>query len=202
MLQRGCLPRDIWILYNFHVYFLFPVRHGSRDSTQHFSTSNTQWILFCTRHTLLTKRSIKLLSHALQKAFSNSQTREYNNSYTKRRRNALFVFGTFYPANNWEKTRAIRAACMKSMNAQGQVTASLLSARLTAIETLDIFTAQSSWDLVCTNKSENSIWEYVLMAHACKAHAGQIDGMLWLQHSSNVLPRVFPSRPIYKLGDL
>lgn len=43
------------------------------------------------------------------------------------------------------------------MNAQGQVIVSLLSARLIALKILDLFTMQSSWDLVYTNKSENSI---------------------------------------------
>lgn len=46
------------------------------------------------------------------------------------------------------------------MRAQGQVKVSQLSSRLIAVKILDAFTTQSPWDLVYTNKSESSIWEY------------------------------------------
>lgn len=57
-----------------------------------------------------------------------------------------------------EKMRVIAAPCekkreKKTMNAQGQVMVSLLSGRLIALKNR----LQSSWDLVYTNKSENSI---------------------------------------------
>ena len=68
-----------------------------------------------------------------------------------------------------KKMRVIAAPCekkekrkkKKTMNAQGQVMVSLLSASFTQ-----------------TNLKTAS--ENILMSHACRAHTGQIDGMLWL----------------------
>lgn len=65
------------------------------------------------------------------------------------------------------------------MNAQGQVIVSLLSGRLIA---------EKSWICLPRNHHGTSFAqtnlktasENILMAHACKAHTGQIDGMLWL----------------------
>lgn len=48
-----------------------------------------------------------------------------------------------------------------SVRAQGQVKVSQLASRLIAeVKILDAFSRQSPWDLVYTNKSEGSIWEY------------------------------------------
>lgn len=66
-----------------------------------------------------------------------------------------------------------------SMNAQGQVIVSLLSARLIVIKSWICFPRyHQGTSFTQTNLKTAS--ENILMAHACKAHTGQIDGMLWL----------------------
>lgn len=90
----------------------------------------------------------------------------------------------------------------KSINAQGQVIIFLLSVRLIGVNFLDLFTTLSSWDLVYTNKSVNSIWEYTNGSSFARPTRVKSMGCFGFEHPSNVSPRVFPCRPIYKLGDL
>ncbi len=79
--------------------------------------------------------------------------------------------------------RAITAPCKKkeknSMNAQGQVMVSLLSARLIAVKSW-ICSPRNHHGTSFTQTNLKTASENILMAHACRAHTGQIDGMLWL----------------------
>lgn len=99
------------------------------------------------------------------------------------RRNAQWMFGTFYSENNWRggRKKNVTTEAKKintRMNAQGRVIVSLLSGRLIAEESwVCFFSALSSWDLVYTKKIWKTASENILMAHACEAHTGQIDGM-------------------------
>lgn len=66
-----------------------------------------------------------------------------------------------------------------SMNAQGQVMVSLLCGRLIAIKSwICLPRNYHGTSFAQTNLKTAS--ENILMAHACRAHTGQIDGMLWL----------------------
>lgn len=65
------------------------------------------------------------------------------------------------------------------MNAQGQVKVSLLSGRLIAVKSwICLPRNHRGTSFIRTNLKTAS--ENILMAHACRAHTGQIDGMLWL----------------------
>lgn len=65
------------------------------------------------------------------------------------------------------------------MNAQGQVKVSLLSAGLIAAKSwIRLPRNHRGTSFIQTNLKTAS--ENILMAHACRAHTGQIDGMLWL----------------------
>lgn len=92
------------------------------------------------------------------------------------------MLGTFYSEYNCRKMRAITALWRKSMNAQGQVMVSLLSCRLIAVKIRPWICLPGNHrgtSFAQTNLKTAS--EYILMAHACRAHTGQIDGMLWLR---------------------
>lgn len=65
------------------------------------------------------------------------------------------------------------------MNAQGQVIVSLLSVRLIAVKSWICF-PHYCHGTSFTQTNLKTASENILMAHACKAHTGQIDGMLWL----------------------
>lgn len=76
----------------------------------------------------------------------------------------------------WEEKKE---EAKNSMNAQGQVIVSLLSGRLIVIKSWICFPHyHQGTSFTQTNPKTAS--ENILMAHACKAHTGQIDGMLWL----------------------
>lgn len=66
-----------------------------------------------------------------------------------------------------------------SMNAQGQVKVSLLSAGLIAVKTW-ICLPRSHHGTSFTQTNVKTASENILMAHACRAHTGQIDGRLRL----------------------
>lgn len=66
-----------------------------------------------------------------------------------------------------------------SVNALGQVKVSLLSGRLIAVKSwICLPRNRHGTSFIQTNLKTAS--ENILMAHACRAHTGQIDGMLWL----------------------
>lgn len=87
------------------------------------------------------------------------------------------IFQTLY--QDIKNTAKVQKSIKSSLNAQGQVIASMLSRRLIAV---------NSW--IClphyhhgtsfTQTNLKTASENILMAHPCKAHTGQIDGMLWL----------------------
>lgn len=82
------------------------------------------------------------------------------------------------------KTRAIAGPCNKkkktsSMNAQGKVKVFLLCGRQIAVKSwIRLPRDHHGTSFIQTNQRTAS--ENILMAHAYRAHTGQIDGMLWL----------------------
>jgi len=74
----------------------------------------------------------------------------------------------------WKKTQI-----KPSLNAQGQVIVFMLSSRLIAVNSWICF-PHNRHGSSFTQTNLKTASENILMAHACKAHTGQIDGMLWL----------------------
>lgn len=125
------------------------------------------------------------------------------------RRNAQWMFGTFYSENNWRGGRKKKRNDGSKKNKYsyecprtGYYVPAIWQIDSWRILGMFFFRAFIMGPRLHKENLKNSIWEYTNGSCLRGPHRSNRWDASAFERSSNGLPRVFPCRPIYKLGDL